>query len=358
MFHFTIKRRTPCVLFVMGLILRAGSAWGFNSPDYFPLTQGITWTYTTSTVTVSGTQDVNGVQTTVLQSTDGRKTWNTSDATSGIRLHQQFVPNVQGVNLTLTFSPPIVLATGSANVGDSVISPGTATAVFTPGGTALFAYTATFNVTGMPDVTVPAGTFANVVQLDGTIHLNGGTTTGGVPISPQDLFSTSYLALNIGAVKLSASASFGATTAELIASNILLPATLTNISTRARVQTGANVMIGGFIIGGDTPKTVLVRAIGPSLAAFGVPGALANPSLQLFSGQTPIAENDDWQVTDLVCQAIGCGGPADIAATGSAPSHPLEAAILITLNPGPYTAIVSGVGGTTGVGLVEVYEVP
>jgi hypothetical protein len=62
-------------------------------------------------------------------------------------------------------------------------------------------------------------------------------------------------------------------------------------------------------------------------------------------------------VTDPVCQAIGCGGPADIAATGSAPSHPLEAAILITLDPGPYTAIVSGVGGATGVGLVEVFEV-
>jgi hypothetical protein len=137
-------------------------------------------------------------------------------------------------------------------------------------------------------------------------------------------------------------------------------ARLTNISTRAQVQTGANVMIGGFIIGGDTPKTVMVRAIGPSLANFNVPGALANPFLQLFSGQTPIAENDDWQVSLPLCQQSGhtCGDAAAIAATGSAPSHPLEAAILITLNPGPYTAIVSGVGGTTGVGLVEVFEVP
>ena len=134
---------------------------------------------------------------------------------------------------------------------------------------------------------------------------------------------------------------------------------LTNISTRALVQTDANVMIGGFIIGGDTPKTVMVRAIGPSLANFGVPGALADPTVRLFSGQTAIAENDDWQVSLPLCQQSGhtCGGPADIAATGSAPSHPLEAAILITLNPGPYTAIVSGVGGTTGVGLVEVFEV-
>jgi hypothetical protein len=137
-------------------------------------------------------------------------------------------------------------------------------------------------------------------------------------------------------------------------------ARLTNISTRAQVQTGANVMIGGFIIGGDTPKTVMVRAIGPSLANFNVPGALANPFLQLFSGQTPIAENDDWQVALPLCQQSGhtCGDAAAIAATGSAPSHPLEAALLITLPPGPYTAIVSGFGGSTGVGLVEVFEVP
>jgi hypothetical protein len=132
-----------------------------------------------------------------------------------------------------------------------------------------------------------------------------------------------------------------------------------NISTRALVQTDANVMIGGFIIGGSSPKTVMVRAIGPSLTAFGVPGVLANPVVVLFSGQTPIARNDDWQVTDPLCQSSGhtCGAPADITATGSAPSHPQEAAILITLPPGPYTAIVSGVGGLAGVALVEVFEV-
>jgi len=134
---------------------------------------------------------------------------------------------------------------------------------------------------------------------------------------------------------------------------------LTNLSTRGRVETGDNVMIGGFIIGGSTPKTVLVRAVGPSLTAFGVPGALADPVLRLFAGQTAIAENDDWQVPLPLCSQTGhtCGGSSQIAATGLAPSHPLEAAILITLTPGAYTAIVSGVGGTTGVGLVEVFEV-
>jgi len=134
---------------------------------------------------------------------------------------------------------------------------------------------------------------------------------------------------------------------------------LTNISTRGRVETGDNVMIAGFIIGGTTPKTVLVRVDGPSLTAFGVPGALADPVLRLFSGQTAIAENDDWQVTQPLCQQSGytCGTPAAIAATGLAPTNPLESAILITLAPGAYTALVSGFAGTTGVGLVAVFEV-
>jgi hypothetical protein len=93
---------------------------------------------------------------------------------------------------------------------------------------------------------------------------------------------------------------------------------LSNLSTRSLVQTGDNVLIGGFIIGGDTPKTVLIRAIGPALATFGVPGVLANPTVTLFSGSTAIARNDDWQVPDPLCASSGhtCGTPADIAATG------------------------------------------
>lgn len=124
---------------------------------------------------------------------------------------------------------------------------------------------------------------------------------------------------------------------------------LVNISTRGQVLTGENVMIGGFIINGNAPQTVVVRARGPSLASEGVSGVLANPMLQLFSGQTQIAVNDDWQA------ATNAG---DIAASGFAPLDPGESAILVTLPPGAYTAIVSGVGGTAGVGLVEVFAVP
>jgi len=140
---------------------------------------------------------------------------------------------------------------------------------------------------------------------------------------------------------------------------------LSNISTRGLVQTGDNVQIGGFIIGGTEPKTVLVRARGPVLTDFGVPGVLDDPVLQLFSGQTVIADNDNWETTSTLCQnsVLNCGDGAAITATGLDPcvgnltGCAREAALLVTLDPGPYTAIVSGVGGGTGVGLVEVFEV-
>ena len=122
---------------------------------------------------------------------------------------------------------------------------------------------------------------------------------------------------------------------------------LANISTRGRVLTGENVMIAGFVIQGDEPRQVVVRARGPSLAPFGVPGVLANPLLQLFSGDgTPLLANDDWQ------QAANAQA---LAASGFAPADAREAAILVTLNPGAYTAIVTGAGGATGVAIVEVF---
>jgi hypothetical protein len=138
--------------------------------------------------------------------------------------------------------------------------------------------------------------------------------------------------------------------AKSVAAAFSLPASVgrvINISTRGHVGTGEGVMIGGFVIAGSTPKTVIVRGIGPSLAAFGVTGTLSNPRLDLYSGNTIIASNDDWGSAD---------NATAIQASGFAPSDARESAILITLNPGAYTAIVTGVGNATGVGMVEVYE--
>ncbi len=124
------------------------------------------------------------------------------------------------------------------------------------------------------------------------------------------------------------------------------PSALLNISTRMQVLTGDQVLIGGFIITGDDPKMVILRAIGPSLTDFGVAGALADPVLELRAiDGSVIQTNDNWT-----------SDRAAIEATGLQPSNDLESAIVAKLDPGAYTAIVTGKNGGTGVGLVEAYD--
>jgi hypothetical protein len=113
------------------------------------------------------------------------------------------------------------------------------------------------------------------------------------------------------------------------------------------VQTGDKVGIGGFIITGNTPKQVLIRGIGPSLAGLGVPNLLADPVLELHGpGAFATITNNDWKQTQWI----------DIQATGIPPTNDLESAIMATLSPGAYTAIVRGNGNTSGVALIEVYD--
>lgn len=123
---------------------------------------------------------------------------------------------------------------------------------------------------------------------------------------------------------------------------------LANISTRLKIGVSDNVLIGGFIIRGTQSKRLILRAIGPSLGAWGVPNAIADPVLQLHdSSGGVIALNNDWQIG---AQA------AEIQASGLAPASFSESALIVTLAPGNYTAVVSGVGGGQGIGLVEAYE--
>jgi hypothetical protein len=124
-------------------------------------------------------------------------------------------------------------------------------------------------------------------------------------------------------------------------------ASLANISTRLRVETGDNVLIAGFIITGDTPKRVMVRAMGPSLTGFGVAGALQDPTLDLVQNGASIGFNDNWKDSPERAEIEGSALP---------PDQDFESAIVRTLNPGSYTAIMRGKGETTGVGLVEVYD--
>jgi len=127
------------------------------------------------------------------------------------------------------------------------------------------------------------------------------------------------------------------------------PTALLNIATRMRVLTGDRVLIGGFIITGPEQKRVLIRGVGPSLN--GVGGTLSDPTLELHQGAATLAMNDNWKT-----RTSGTSQQADIEATTIAPANDLEPAILVTLSPGAYTAILGGKNGGTGVGLVEVYD--
>jgi hypothetical protein len=114
-----------------------------------------------------------------------------------------------------------------------------------------------------------------------------------------------------------------------------------------RVETGDKLMIGGFIITGNTPKKVVIRGLGPSLVSFGITDFLADPTLELRSSSGALLQqNDNWKDSQQ----------AEIQAAGLAPSNDRESAMVTTLVPGNYTALLTGKGGTTGVGTVEVYD--
>lgn len=133
---------------------------------------------------------------------------------------------------------------------------------------------------------------------------------------------------------------------------------LVNISARSQVGTGGDVLIVGFVIGGATPVKVLVRGIGPTLgdSRFGVPGALADPKLTLrkLGTDAPLQENDNWGSAPNVAELQSAMTSVNAF---SLPSDSKDAMIVVTLDPGAYTAVISGVNNTTGVALAEVYEI-
>jgi hypothetical protein len=209
----------------------------------------------------------------------------------------------------------------------------------------------------LASVTLPAG--MSVVSMPAPCTLSGSTVgcnVGAMGAGAQSASQIVVSSASAGTMTLNAAASSAESDSNAANNSASLTLTidpaaagrLVNIATRGKVLTGEDVMIAGFIIGGDTPKTVVVRARGPSLTSLGVPGALANPLLQLFAGQTQIAVNDNWQDAPNAVQ---------LHASGFAPPSSPESAIMITLDPGAYSAIMSGVGGGTGIGLIEVFEV-
>jgi uncharacterized repeat protein (TIGR03803 family) len=180
--------------------------------------------------------------------------------------------------------------------------------------------------------------------ISGTYHqssaeMNSATKANGLSASSGFVIST---------VQLFTHNSHGTATAPL--TFVKTPEHLLNISTRMSVLKGDNVLIGGFIVTGSDPKKVLIRGIGPSLKGVGV--TLSDPTLELHQPDGTIITNDNWKINDQTGQSQ----EADIRGTTIPPTDNLESAILATLTPGAYTAVLAGKNGGTGVGLVEVYD--
>lgn len=140
---------------------------------------------------------------------------------------------------------------------------------------------------------------------------------------------------------------------------------LINLSTRGFVDVGDAVLVAGFVVNGTEPKRVLIRGVGPALSAFGVAGALSDPALKVFgSGSVLLAQNDSWENATPVPGGPEIAPAGELAVAAAAarafalPAGGKDAALLVTLSPGLYSAVVSGTGAATGEALVEVYEVP
>jgi uncharacterized repeat protein (TIGR03803 family) len=168
-----------------------------------------------------------------------------------------------------------------------------------------------------------------------TTYTFDGASTGG---SPSQVFEGENHNL-YGAASTGGDSNHGT----IFRLNMAPPRNLLNISTRLQVLTNDKVLIAGFIITGTDPKKIIIRGIGPSLA--GVGGVLQNPTLELHQGSATLAMNDDWKDRQ-----------AEVEATTIPPTNDFESAIVTTLNPGAYTAVLAGKNNGTGVGVVEVYD--
>ena len=232
------------------------------------------------------------------------------------------------LQLTVTADPvlPVIISPSSASLTSGQF----------------FSYT--INAPGSPDpsdptIFTPIGTLPSGLSFNAATGTISGTYTG--PLGPE-LAGGALL----GSIQLFATNSHGTSTFQLLFR--APPSGVVNIATRLQVRTGENVLIGGIIITGNAPKVVIVRAIGPSLSAFGISGALQDPILELHNGSNVLI-NDDWRTGNPNQEQI-------IRDTGIPPTDDRESAIVVGPDPGSYTAIVRGKNDATGIALVEVYD--
>jgi hypothetical protein len=197
----------------------------------------------------------------------------------------------------------------------------------------------------------------NLVSTPGVTHVVLFTAASDNPNVTATLSGTKLLvaasAVGTAHVTVTAHDLDGGTVSQMFTVNVIAaPGRLVNLSTRMQVGTGDNALIAGFIMRGSAPKRLLVRALGPSLTAFGIQNAVANPTLELHdSTGLTLATNDNWR---------DAANQRDISDVGLAPTAAAESAILTTVPSSgsgvAYTAVVRGANNTTGVGVVEVYD--
>lgn len=233
------------------------------------------------------------------------------------------------VNTTLRFLLPslflgVILPLSSATAADASL-------------------TLAWNANSEPDIAgyrLHYGTAANPYGL----MLDVATTSAPVSgLQNGDTYTFAVTAYNTDGVESSYSLPVSYTPGS---PRLIPPATLANISARTRAGSGENVLIGGFIIDGIVAKRVALRAIGPSLSAFGVDGAMSDPALEVVdSTGAVVVSNDNWNVPG-----------EEVSALGLAPSDGREAALVAMLEPGSYTAIISGKPGDAGVALFDLYD--
>ena len=184
------------------------------------------------------------------------------------------------------------------------------------------------------------GTLPSGLTFDPNTGTISGTYTGNV-VSSRRPNAPDFTGGILGTIQLFSTNFHGTSTFQLLF--LSKPSGAVNISTRAAVGSGTNVLIGGFIITGDAPEAVIIRAIGPSL---GINGALQDPFLELHSAAGEMVTNDNWRTNQ----------EALIIDTTVPPQDNRESAIVAALDPGNYTAVVRGINATTGIAIVEIYD--
>ncbi len=339
-FNNTIRKVTPAgvVTTLAGLAGASGTTDGLGSAARFNRPRGVT-VDSNSNIFVADTAN-----NTVRRVTP-------SGAVTTVAGSGGLSGSADGSVFDTRFFGPIGIANQSGNifladtVNDTIRKISATGAVTTLGGVPVVSGSA--NGTGSnARFASPQGVILNSVNQLFVSDTGNNTIRKGVPFSPSPTPSPSPSPSPSVSPSPSPSPSSSPSPSPTPGST---PAQPLNISTRARVETDQNVMIGGFIIDGSASKTVIIRGIGPSLVPFGINDALADPVLELRARDGSLIKLDnDWQ--DDPAQA------ALIQESGFAPSNDLESAIVATLAPGAYTAIVSGRNRTSGIGLVEVYD--